>query len=109
MGTVARLLASTIIEQCKQHHMQNYMLVLLDAHVDQTNGDCQNILAQLRNIFNDVTICTDLTQYIQYLNDIKDGKAFVIISGALGQHLVPNIYIMPVRCNLHILQQQRVT
>ncbi|CAF1595986.1 unnamed protein product [Rotaria magnacalcarata] len=52
------------------------------------------MLAQLRHVVNDVTICTEPIQCKQYLDGVKDTKAFIIISGSLGQQLVPDIHSM---------------
>ena len=87
--------SSPAASQPRQRIVQNYVLVWVDAGIDQSNKDNQNTLAQLRSVVNDVTICTQSDQCIQFLNSIDDEKAFVIISGSLGQHLVPDIHAMP--------------
>jgi tetratricopeptide (TPR) repeat protein len=46
----------------------------------------------LRRIINTVRTFTDSDQCIQFLTSINDRKAFVIISGALGQRVVPVIH-----------------
>ena len=81
--------------QSRRRIAQNFVLVWVDAAIDPSNKDSQETLAQLRSIVNDVTICTQPEQCIQALNDINDEKAFVMVSGSLGQHLVPDIYAMP--------------
>jgi hypothetical protein len=75
--------------------VQNFLLVWVDANMDQPNKDCQNTLVQLRSIANDVNIYTEPDQCIQFLNTINNEKAFIIVSGGLGQHLVPRIHDMP--------------
>jgi tetratricopeptide (TPR) repeat protein len=79
----------------RQRIVQNFLLIWVDASIDQSQKDCQNTLAQLRNIVNDVNICTESEQCIQSLKGIDKEKAFIIASGALGQDLVPNIHAMP--------------
>ncbi|CAF4208334.1 unnamed protein product, partial [Adineta steineri] len=37
-------------------------------------------------------MCTQSDQCIKFLNKLKDEESFVIISGSLGQHLVPKIH-----------------
>ncbi|CAF0926231.1 unnamed protein product, partial [Adineta ricciae] len=46
----------------------------------------------LRSVVNDVNIYTQPDACAQFLNSIGDEKAFVITSGSLGQHLVPEIH-----------------
>ena len=88
-------LTSSAESQPRRRIAQNFLLVWVDAGIDQSNKDSQDTLAQLRSVVNDVTICTQPDQCIQFLNDINDEKAFVIVSGSLGQHLVPDIHAMP--------------
>jgi tetratricopeptide (TPR) repeat protein len=42
-----------------------------------------------------VNIFTQPDQCVQFLNGLQDEKAFVVASGALGQHLVPDIHALP--------------
>ena len=78
-----------------QRIVQNFLLVWVDASVDESTSDCQNTLAQLRGVVNDVNIFIQPDQCIQFLNDVQNEKAFIIVSGSLGQHLVPQIHGLP--------------
>ncbi|CAF3546858.1 unnamed protein product, partial [Adineta steineri] len=86
--------ASSNIRQPRQRTAQNYLLVWVDANIDQANKDCQDTLNQLKNVVNDVNLCTEPNQCIQVLNKVDKEHAFVITSGSLGQHLVPEIHDM---------------
>ncbi|CAF4003174.1 unnamed protein product, partial [Adineta steineri] len=86
---------TTTVPSIRQRIAQNYLLVWVDASIDETKKNCQNTLTQLRAVINDVTICTQSDQCIQFLDKFKDEKAFVITSGSLGEHLVPEIHDMP--------------
>ncbi|CAM4810977.1 unnamed protein product [Rotaria magnacalcarata] len=78
-----------------RHRMaQNYLVIWVDGNINENNDDCRNTLAQLRAVVSDVNVCTTLEQCDQLLNEIDDGKAFIISSGALGQHLVAGIHNM---------------
>ncbi|CAF4740290.1 unnamed protein product, partial [Rotaria sp. Silwood2] len=94
MGASATSTASSNTVQPRRHIIQNYFLIWIDGNIDQEHKDCQNTLDQLRSVVHEVHICTTSAQCIQFLNDIDDEKAFVISSGALGQHLVPTIHGM---------------
>ncbi|CAF1456802.1 unnamed protein product [Adineta steineri] len=87
--------ASSNICQSRQHMAQNYLLIWVDATIDETNKDCQYTLAQLKSVANDVNLYTESDQCIQVLNKVDKQQAFVITSGYLGQHLVPKIHDMP--------------
>ncbi|CAF1224881.1 unnamed protein product [Adineta steineri] len=73
---------------------QNYLLVWVDASIDQTNKDCQNALTQLRAVVNNVIIFNQSDACIQFLDQINDAQVFVITSESLGQDLVPEIHGM---------------
>ncbi|CAF3733650.1 unnamed protein product [Adineta steineri] len=91
------------IGQRRKHMVQNYLLIWVDASIDQTNKDCQNTLAQLKNVVNDVNLCTESDQCIQVLNEVDKEQVFVIISGPLSQHLVPEIHGIPQLDEIYIL------
>ncbi|CAF5026298.1 unnamed protein product, partial [Rotaria socialis] len=74
---------------------QNYLVIWVDGNIDENNNDCRNTLAQLRAVVSDVNVCTSPEQCVQFLNEIDDGKAFIISSGALGQSLVNDIHSLP--------------
>ncbi|CAF0760316.1 unnamed protein product [Adineta steineri] len=95
LTTTSNSTASSNIRRSRQRTAQNYLLVWVDASIDETNKDCQDILAQLKNVVNDVNLCTQPDQCIQVLNHFDRERAFVITSGSLGQHLVPEIHDMP--------------
>ncbi|CAF1174747.1 unnamed protein product [Adineta steineri] len=81
---------------------QNYLLVWVDTSIDQTSKDCKDTLAQLRTVVNDVTVCTQPDEFVQLLDSLIDEKAFVIISGYQGQHLVPKIHDIPTLDTIYI-------
>ncbi|CAF4091000.1 unnamed protein product [Adineta steineri] len=93
--TIQNAAAPSSIRQPRQRMAQNYLLIWVDATIDQANKDCQNTLVQLKNVVNDVKLCTESDQCIEALNTVDKQQAFVITSGSLGQHLVPKIHGMP--------------
>ena len=74
--------------------LQNYRLVWVDSNINDSDSDCQNTLAQLRNVINDVKIFQDPGTCVDFLRDVVDEKAFVIASGSLGKDLIPRIHSM---------------
>ena len=75
--------------------LQNFLLVWLDANFDETNDDFKNSIQQLRHIVASITTFTDAQECIDFLNEIKNEKVFMIVSGALGKQLVPKIQVLP--------------
>ncbi|CAF1099611.1 unnamed protein product [Adineta steineri] len=94
LGASNTTAATTAPTTC-QNMAQNYLLVWADASIDETNKDCQNTLTQLRAVVNDITMCTQPNECIEFFDKLKDETSFLITSGSLGQHLVPEIHGMP--------------
>jgi tetratricopeptide (TPR) repeat protein len=72
--------------------VQNVLLIWLDNNIDENNNDCRNTITQLRRAVNTISIFTDGEECIQFIENITDGKACMIISGALGSHIVPRVH-----------------
>jgi hypothetical protein len=75
--------------------VQNVILIWLDNSIDEKNSDCQNTLAQLRRIINTVNTFTGGDECIEFItNNSNKEKVCMIISGALGQLIVPLVHNM---------------
>ncbi|CAF1522351.1 unnamed protein product [Adineta ricciae] len=72
--------------------IQEVLLVWLDANIDNNNDDVQNTITLLRRAVNDVNTYTDNDKCIQFVKSIENRKACMIISGSLGQLIVPQIH-----------------
>jgi tetratricopeptide (TPR) repeat protein len=74
--------------------VQNVLLIWLDNNIDDNKKDYHNTIVQLRHVVNDVNTFVDGDQCIQFINTINDNKVCMIISGSLGEHIVPRIHNM---------------
>ena len=72
--------------------VQNVLLIWLDSNIDENSSDCQNTITHLRGAVNYVNIFTDVEECIQFLYDMGNEKACMVISGALGQHIMPRVH-----------------
>jgi tetratricopeptide (TPR) repeat protein len=73
--------------------IQNYLLIWLDGSIDvKNNEDCRNTIDKLRQVMNTVEIFTRQDECIDFINNIKEVKIFMICSGALGQITVPLVH-----------------
>ncbi|CAF3599407.1 unnamed protein product [Rotaria socialis] len=72
--------------------VQNFLLVWLDANIDEGKEDFQKALTALRKIFVTVEPFTDVDQCVDYLTSIDDQKIYLITSASLGQTTVPLIH-----------------
>jgi tetratricopeptide (TPR) repeat protein len=74
--------------------VQNAILVWLDKNIDDNNEDCRNTITQLRCVLHSINKFTNGDECIQFIEDFKDEKACMIISGVLGQDIVPRVHEM---------------
>jgi hypothetical protein len=72
--------------------VQNFLLIWLDIHINETDENFQNSLAHLRPIVNSIFTFTDSDQCIDFLRNIKDEKIFLIICGTLDDHIISIIH-----------------
>ena len=72
--------------------VQNVLLIWFDANIDNNNTDCHNTIIHLRRTVNAIHTFTDGQECFQFLEHMADEKACMIISGALGQQIVPGIH-----------------
>ena len=75
--------------------LQNFLLVWLDANLDESKADFKNSLERLRNVVASIRTFQDVKQCINFLNEISEEKVFMIVSGALGQQVVHEIENKP--------------
>jgi tetratricopeptide (TPR) repeat protein len=78
--------------QPKRRIVQNFLLIWLDSNIDESKDDYQKILKQFRSIINTIYIFTNSDPCVHFLNQINHEKVFMIVSGVLGQSIIPNIH-----------------
>jgi tetratricopeptide (TPR) repeat protein len=74
--------------------VQNVLLIWLDTNINIKNEDCSNTVTQLRHVVNDIITFTDGEDCIEFTDTINDNKVCMIISGSLGQQIVPRVHNM---------------
>src|ERR1700722_7359775 len=74
--------------------VQNFTLLWLDSNIDESDVNFKHSLVQLRRIVNTIDTLTDAGRCIDFLNENKNEKVFMIVSGALGQSIVSHIHDM---------------
>ena len=75
--------------------IQNFLFVWLDANLDESTTDFKNSLERLRNVVASIITFQDVKECINFLNEMSQEKIFIIISGALGRQVVPDLEDMP--------------
>ncbi|CAF1376284.1 unnamed protein product [Adineta steineri] len=74
--------------------VQSVLLIWLDSNINETNDDCQNTITKLRCAVNDINVYTDGDECLEFIQTIIDKKTCMIISGSLGQHILPRVHNM---------------
>ncbi|CAF0885253.1 unnamed protein product [Rotaria sordida] len=82
--------------------LQNFLLIWLDANLDESKDDYKKSIQHLQNIVEIVTTFKDVDECIDFLSDIENENVFMIVSGALGKHLIPVIQECPQLVSIYI-------
>jgi tetratricopeptide (TPR) repeat protein len=83
--------------------LENFAVVWFNQNVDQSSNDYQHSLSQLRQIIPSIEVFTYVDDCIDYLNEIKNEKVFLIVSDLPGQELVPIIQDIPSLYAIYVL------
>jgi tetratricopeptide (TPR) repeat protein len=73
---------------------QNDLLIWVDQRIDENNTDCRDYITQFQCAVNTIKTFTDAERCIEFLEDTDNEKVSMIISGALGQQIVPRVHNM---------------
>ncbi|CAF1040892.1 unnamed protein product [Adineta ricciae] len=86
--------------------IQNYLLLWLDDRFHQNSKD---VLAQLRNVVNEITIFTQSDECVDFLTDIDDRTVFLMVSEMLSKQLVPLIHDVPHLYRIYIFDENKTS
>ncbi|CAF1285725.1 unnamed protein product [Rotaria sordida] len=82
---------AAVLPQPVRRVLQNFLLIRLDANFDESKDHYNKSIQDLQHIVATITTFTDVDQCVDFLSDIEDEKVWMIVSNALGQHIVPEI------------------
>jgi hypothetical protein len=90
-----RTIEGMACEQTPVRFIENFIIIWVDSnlhHKNITDDDIQTSIAALRQIVNSIIFVDTNDACIDFIDKkIKQEKIFLIISGSLGQHLIPQI------------------
>src|ERR1700728_362252 len=86
----------------KQRIVQNFLLIWVDASINESKQNCQHTLAQLRSVVNDIRIFVQWDEAIDFLTDVHDMKVFLLLGDTFGQQIVPLIHNIPQLDGIYI-------
>ncbi|CAF1320978.1 unnamed protein product [Rotaria sordida] len=81
-----------VIKYCENKIVQNFILIWLDSSIGQLQKDCQYTISELHKVFNSITLFTDLDACREFIEKKRDEQIFLIVSGKLGEKLVPLVH-----------------
>ena len=88
--------------QSVRRQLQNFLLIWLNADFDEVNAEVNESLQYLQQNMPSVITFTDGQDCFEFLDGVKE-KVFMIVSGSLGQLIVPVIQDMPQLQSIYIL------
>jgi len=74
--------------------VQNLLLIWLDSNINNKSSDYHNTITALRRVVNTINTYTDSAECIRFIENMGDEKACMLISGSVGQRIVPRIHDM---------------
>ena len=83
--------------------LQNFLLVWLDANFNEADNDFKQSLECLRSVVAAIKTFTDAKECVKFLDQIKQEKVFMIVSGSLGRQVVRDIENMPQLEYIYVL------
>ncbi|CAF4609228.1 unnamed protein product, partial [Rotaria sp. Silwood2] len=93
---------NAVVPRSARRIIQNFLLVWFDANFDESKDDYKKSIQHLHDILATVTTFTDIDECIDFLTDIDNEKAFMIVSSALGQHIIPVIQECPQLISIYV-------
>jgi hypothetical protein len=97
--------ASSNTTRTRKRIAENVVLIWLDVNIDSSNEEFQNTLTQLRNVVNNVNIFTERNKCVDFLTEIEDMKASLIVSGTLGRQIISLIHDIPQLHTIYIFDR----
>ncbi|CAF4226862.1 unnamed protein product, partial [Rotaria sordida] len=93
---------AAVLSQPIRRVLQSFLLVWLDANFDESKDHYNKSIQDLQQILATITTFTDVDQCVDFLSDIEDEKVLMIVSDALGQHIVPEIQALPQLHSIYV-------
>ena len=72
----------------------NVLVIWLDPNIHENNSDYRNTVSHLRHEVHTINIFADAEDCIDFLGNVENEKACMIISSSLGQQIVPLVHNM---------------
>src|SRR5690349_20896143 len=87
------------------HAIENFIVIWLDSKANEANNDTQHTIKCLQRMVNTIRKFSNPDECVNYLTEIENEKVFVIVSGRLGDNLIPLISEMSQLAAIYIFCQ----
>ncbi|CAF4475970.1 unnamed protein product [Rotaria sp. Silwood2] len=101
-GTTEGTNRNIVLPQRVRQPFQNFRLIWLDANFDGPTNQYRKSIQNLQPIVATITTFTDADQCIDFLSDIENEKIFMIVSGAQGKYVIPEIQECPQLDSIYV-------
>ncbi|CAF4614037.1 unnamed protein product [Rotaria sp. Silwood2] len=81
---------------------QNSLVIWVDADFDASKDNYKKSMEHLQHVAATVAVFTDRDESIDFLTDTENEKVSMIVSGTLGQHIIPVIQECPQLVSIYI-------
>ena len=86
--------SKTADENDRTQIIQNVVLVWLDDNIDNSTAEYGDSFTQLRGVVNTVKTFTNVERCIRFIDNMTSHKICMIVSGSLGQSVIPQVHTM---------------
>ena len=88
--------------------LQNFQLIWLDSDFNEANSHFKESLEKLHQTVTSITTFTDADECVDFMDEIEEGRVFLIVSGSLGRHVVPCIEAMSQLESIYVFCDNKV-
>ncbi|CAF2667815.1 unnamed protein product [Rotaria sp. Silwood2] len=89
--------------------VQNFLLIWLDAKVDESSEGYSNSIKHLQRTVNIIETFQDTEECVDYISKIQNATAFLIISDDLCETVVPRIHDMTQLYSIYVFCRKQST
>ncbi|CAF4562597.1 unnamed protein product, partial [Rotaria sp. Silwood2] len=102
MSTNTNTADASVTMQSPRYVAQNYLILWVNENIDLASKDYQNTRKQLQRIANEVYTFTQRDECVDFLTEIDDRKAYLIVPDTIGQQMVSLIHGIPQLDSIYI-------
>ena len=92
----------------KRRTLQNFQLIWLDSDFNEADPHFKKSLENFHQTVTSITTFTDADECVDFMNEIEEGRVFLIVTGSLGQYVVPCIETMSQLESIYVLCDKKM-